>query len=287
MWGEHWIVVLSLFVWDEDAEVLAWRSVRSCKLAESLQFIPLYMPSPSSHQHTRGRLLFATAVSRFLEPEALEETMKHDKRDNAKRVADWCNKKECFCVRCSLPFPSSLLCYTSFDMYKFMHTEICVSLASQMGSKKGCNFSDVVNRPTESPKDTNAKNQKFKLKILLRLSYLGTAPWNAFPRWNRWYLECSQRTNSEHSTMYACKVFAPPQHSWHLYPRPHGLNSLGKRGHRCLAPRYHLKNKIKIVDLVALYLSYKGTYTGRANANVAAIANVMKQADSFIFARSG
>ena len=154
-----------------------------------------------------------------------------------------------------------------------------------MGSKKGCNFSDVVNRPTESPKDTNAKNQKFKLKILLRLSYLGTAPWNAFPRWNRWYLECSQRTNSEHSSMYACKVFAPPQHSWHLYPRPHGLNSLGTRGHRCLAPHYHVKNKT--VDLVALYLSYKGTYTGRANTNVAAIANAMKQADSFIFARSG
>ena len=80
------------------------------------------LPPPSSHQHTRGRLLVARAISRFLKPEALEETMRHDKRDNAKRVADWCNEKECFCAKCSLPFPSSLLCYTSFDMYKFMHT---------------------------------------------------------------------------------------------------------------------------------------------------------------------
>ena len=38
--------------------------------------------------------------------------------------------------------------------------------------------------------------------------------------------------------------------------------------------------------MVALYSSYKDTYT-RANTNVAAIANVMKQADNLIFARSG
>ena len=42
-----------------------------------------------------------------------------------------------------------------------------------------------------------------------------------------------------------------------------------------------------MVNLVALYLSYKGTYTGRANTNVVAIANVMKQVDNFILARSG
>ena len=84
--------------------------------------------------------------------------------------------------------------------------------------------------------------------------------------------------------MYVCKVFSP-QCFWHLYHRPHGLNSLGKRGRRCLASRYHFKNKM--VNLVALYLSYKGTYTGRANTNVVAIANVMKQVDNFILARSG
>jgi hypothetical protein len=83
--------------------------------------------------------------------------------------------------------------------------------------------------------------------------------------------------------MYVCKVFVP-QRFWHLYHRPHGLNSLVKRGRRCLAPRYHFKNKT--VNLIALYLSYKGTYTGWANANVTAIANVMKQPDNFIFARS-
>jgi len=84
--------------------------------------------------------------------------------------------------------------------------------------------------------------------------------------------------------MYVCKVFAPPHRFWHLYHRSHRLDSLGKRGRRCLALRYHFKNKT--VNMVALYSSYKDTYT-RANTNVAAIANVMKQADNFIFARSG
>jgi len=37
-----------------------------------------------------------------------------------------------------------------------------------------------------------------------------------------------------------------------------------------------------MVNLVVLYSSYKGTYT-RANTNVVAIANVMKQAGNFIF----
>ena len=78
--------------------------------------------------------------------------------------------------------------------------------------------------------------------------------------------------------MYVCKVFAPPQCFWH---QPHELNSLGKRGRQCLAPCYHFKNKS--VNVVALYLSYKGTYTGWANTNVAAIANAMKQADNFMF----
>ena len=38
--------------------------------------------------------------------------------------------------------------------------------------------------------------------------------------------------------------------------------------------------------MAALYSRYKDTYT-RANTNVAAIANVIKQADNFIFASSG
>ena len=74
-------------------------------------------------------------------------------------------------------------------------------------------------------------------------------------------------------------MFAPPQCFWRLYHRPHGLYSLGKRGRQCLALRYHFKNKT--VNLVALDSSYKGAYTW-ANTNVAAIANVMKQADNFI-----
>jgi hypothetical protein len=89
-----------------------------------------------------------------------------------------------------------------------------------------------------------------------------------------------QQTSSERSSN-VCKVFAP-QCFWHLYHRPHGLNFLGQRGRRCLALRYHFKKKT--VNLVALYSRHKGTYT-RANTNVAAIANVMKQVD-FIFARS-
>ena len=50
--------------------------------------------------------------------------------------------------------------------------------------------------------------------------------------------------------------------------------------------RHAIISKNKTVNLVVLESSYEGAYT-RANTNVAAIDNVMKQVDNFIFARSG
>ena len=82
---------------------------------------------------------------------------------------------------------------------------------------------------------------------------------------------------------HACKVFAP-QRFWHLYHQLDGLNPLGKRGRRCLASRYHFKKKT--VNMVALDSNCKGAYPW-ANTNVAAIANVMKEPENFIFARLG
>jgi len=42
-------------------------------------------PSPSSHMHTRRRLLVATAVSRFLKQESSRKVMGHGTRDNAEK----------------------------------------------------------------------------------------------------------------------------------------------------------------------------------------------------------
>jgi len=170
-----------------------------------------------------------------------------------------------------------------------------------MDSKRGCNFTDVVDRPTESLKDT--KKREFKLQILPRFSSLETGPCIAAPPRNA-SQEIKVRRNAlgiENGTYplvsgappcilnrvsklipNAAVVFAPPQCFWLLY-RPHGLNPRGRKGHGCLVPRYDFKRKA--VNLVVLYSSYKGTYT-RANTKEVVTANVMKKADNFIFASS-
>jgi len=76
------------------------------------------------------------------------------------------------------------------------------------------------------------------------------------------YLESSQKTNSEFGSMY---VMCSHLHS------VSGIDAI--------------ISKKKVVNLVVLYSNSKGTYT-RANTNVVDIANVMKKADNFIFARS-